>query len=121
MTELQIITNPSKSFINSPKWSLIKSEQIKHANFILLPKELLLKEREKVLKFLKNIKFFSLSVFMYIYSKATAFLTLPILVDRPLIYNIYFTKVSSKTIRNTNDVDGSQPNTHLNILHFLKN
>lgn len=79
------------------------------------------REREKVLKFLKNIKFFSLSVFMYIYSKATAFLTLPILVDRPLIYNIYFTKVSSKTIRNTNDVDGSQPNTHLNILHFLKN
>lgn len=85
----------------------------------------MLKEREKVLKFLKNIKLFSLSVtqmhFMYIYSKATAFLTLPILVDRPLIYNIYFTKVSSKAIRNTNDVDGSQPNTHLNILHFLKN
>lgn len=82
-------------------------------------------KKEKVLKFLKNIKFFSLSVtqmhFMYIYSKATAFLTLPILVDRPLIYNIYFTKVSSKAIRNTNDVDGSQPNTHLNILHFLKN
>lgn len=82
------------------------------------------KKREKVLKFLKNIKFFSLSVtqmhFMYIYSKATAFLTLPILVDRPLIYNIYFTKVSSKAIRNTNDVDSSQPNTHLNILHFLK-